>query len=64
VVLVSDVAIQAAQAALWSAARLVAEPGATAPLAALLSKAYVPAADERVGVVICGGNTTAVDFTR
>jgi len=62
VVLVTDDAIRAAQAALWSTARIVAEPGAAAPLAALLSGAYAPATGERVGVVVSGGNTTAVDF--
>jgi threonine dehydratase len=62
VVLVEDDAIRAAQRALWSALRIVAEPGAAAPLAALLSGAYTPAAGERVGVVISGANTTAVDF--
>jgi threonine dehydratase len=41
---------------------VVAEPGASAPFAALVSGAYRPRAGERVGVVICGGNTTAVDF--
>jgi len=64
VVLVSDDAIRYAQQALWSAARVVAEPGGVATLAALLSNAYVPAAGERVGAVISGGNTTAVDFER
>lgn len=64
VVLVGDEAIRGAQRSLWSALRLVAEPGAAAPLAALLSGAYVPAASERVGIVVSGGNTTAVDFTR
>ena len=64
VVLVSDDAIRHAQQALWSAARVVAEPGGVATLAALLSNAYVPAAGERVGAVISGGNTTAVDFER
>ena len=62
VVLVSDDAIRQAQQALWSAARVVAEPGGAATLAALLSGAYVPAEGERVGAVISGGNTTAVDF--
>jgi threonine dehydratase len=62
VVLVSDAAIQGAQQALWETLRLVAEPGAAAPLAALLSGAYTPAVRERVGVLISGGNTTAVDF--
>jgi threonine dehydratase len=40
----------------------VAEPGGAAALAALLEGGYTPGADERVGVVISGGNTTAVDF--
>jgi threonine dehydratase len=62
VVLVSDDAIVAAQQALWEGARAVAEPGAAAPFAALLSEAYVPAPGERVGVVVSGANTTAVDF--
>ena len=62
VVLVSDDAIRQAQQALWSSARLVAEPGGAAAFAALLSRQHVPAPGERVGVVISGGNTTAVDF--
>ena len=44
--------------------RIVAEPGGAAAFSALLSGAYVPARGERVGVVISGGNTTAVDFDR
>jgi threonine dehydratase len=62
VVLVSDAAIRRAQDALWARTRLVAEPGGAAALAALLDGAYVPAAGERVGVLVSGGNTTAVDF--
>jgi threonine dehydratase len=31
-------------------------------MAALLSGAYEPAEGERVGVVLCGGNTDAVKF--
>jgi threonine dehydratase len=62
VVLVSDEAIMNAQAAAWSTLRLVAEPGAAAPLAALLSGAYRPRPGERVGVVISGANTAAVQF--
>jgi threonine dehydratase len=62
VVLVADAAIQQAQVALWSTVRVVAEPGAAAALAALLSGAYVPASGERVAVLISGANTTAVDF--
>jgi len=63
-VLVSDDAIRAAQTALWRVLRVAAEPGGAAAFAALLSGRYLPGADERVGVVVCGGNTTAVDFTR
>ena len=64
VVLVTDEAIRRAQLALWESFRVVAEPGGAAPVAALLAGAYVPAAGERVGVVLSGGNTTAVDFGR
>jgi threonine dehydratase len=62
VVLVSDDAIRRAQETLWDVVRVVAEPGAAAGLAALLDGAYTPAAGERVGVLISGANTTAVDF--
>ena len=64
VVLVSDDAIVAAQWTLWDVARIVAEPGAAAPFAALIDGRYVPAPGERIGVVVCGANTTAVDFGR
>jgi threonine dehydratase len=64
VLLVSDAAIRQAQDALWATLRVVAEPGGAAAFAALLRCAYVPAPGERVGVVVSGGNTTAVDFGR
>jgi threonine dehydratase len=64
VVLVADAAIRQAQEALWQVLRVVAEPGGAAALAALLSGGYRPARDEHVGVVVSGGNTTAVDFAR
>jgi threonine dehydratase len=64
VVLVTDEAIRQAQHSLWSTLRLVVEPGGAAALAALLSQAYVPQPGERVGVVLSGANTTAVDFDR
>jgi threonine dehydratase len=44
--------------------RIAAEPGGGAALAALLSGRYRPAKDERVAVLPCGANTTAVDFDR
>jgi threonine dehydratase len=64
VVLVGDEAIVNAQRALWDVVRVVAEPGGAAALAALLSGRYRPAATERVGVMVSGGNTVAVDFNR
>jgi threonine dehydratase len=64
VVLVSDEAILEAQRRLWKALRVVAEPGGATALAALTSRQYVPASGERVGLLICGANTTAVDFQR
>jgi len=63
-VLVEDDAIRNAQSVLWRVLRVVAEPGGAAALAALISAQYVPAPQERVGVLICGGNTVAVDFDR
>jgi threonine dehydratase len=62
VILVTDDSIQAAQEVLWNALRIVTEPGGAAAFAALLSGRYAPRAGERVGVLLCGGNTTAVDF--
>jgi len=64
VVLVPDAAIRRAQQALWDGLRLVAEPGGAAAFSALLGAAYVPAPGERIGVLVSGGNTTAVDFGR
>jgi threonine dehydratase len=61
-VLVSDESIQEAQKALWNGLRVVAEPGGAAAFAALLSGRYRTEPGERVGVLICGGNTTAVTF--
>jgi threonine dehydratase len=62
VVLVEDEAIRRAQQALWSTLRVAAEPGGAAAFAALVSRRYQPGTRERVGVLVCGGNTTAVDF--
>jgi threonine dehydratase len=64
VLLVEDEAIESAQEALWRALRVASEPGGAAAFAALLSRRYQPKLGERVGVLLCGGNTTAVDFTR
>ncbi|MEP6759653.1 MAG: threonine/serine dehydratase [Actinomycetota bacterium] len=62
VVLVSDEDILRARRLLWEECRLVVEPGAAATLAALTSGAYQPTAGERVGLVLCGGNTDPGDL--
>jgi len=64
VVLVPDEAIAAAQKALWQVLRIVAEPGGATALSAVLSGAYAPIPGERIGIIICGGNTVAVHFER
>lgn len=64
VILVPDAAIRAAQEALWRGLHVVTEPGGAAAFAPLLAGLYVPKAGERVGVLLCGANTTAVDFSR
>ena len=64
ILLVSDAAILTTQRLLWDKLRIVAEPGACAALASLVSERYSPALREHVAVVISGANTTAVDFDR
>jgi hypothetical protein len=54
--------IRDAQRILWRAIRVATEPGGAAAMAALLSGAYRPRSEERVGVVLCGGNTDAVSY--
>jgi threonine dehydratase len=61
--LVPDQAIAEAQQKLWEVLRVVTEPGGAAAFAPLLSGLYRPAAGERVGVLLCGANTTAVNFS-
>jgi len=62
VVLVPDEAINRAQLALWETLRVVAEPGGAAAFAALVSGRYEPRPGEHVGILLSGGNTTAVNF--
>jgi threonine dehydratase len=64
VALVTDDEIRAAQRRLWDLLRVVAEPGGAAPFAALLAGKIQTRPGERVGVLLSGGNTTAVDFER
>ncbi len=63
VILVSDDEITQAQKSLWNGLRAVTEPGGAAAFAALLARRYQPMPGERVGVLLCGGNTSAVNFT-
>jgi len=62
VVLVEDDEILSAQKELWDRLRIAAEAGGAAAYAGLLRCSFEKS--ERVGVLICGGNTTAVDFSR
>ena len=62
VILVPDDAIRQSQAALWDVVRVATEPGGATAFSALLSGRYKPRAGERVGVVVCGANTTAVNL--
>jgi threonine dehydratase len=61
-VLVDDQAIVDARRQLWEDYRIVVEHGTAAAQAALLSGAYVPAAGERVVVLLCGANTNPADL--
>ena len=54
--LVTDESIRTAQLWLWKEFKLAIEPAAALPLAALHSGRYVPRADEKVCLIICGAN--------
>jgi threonine dehydratase len=54
--LLPEAAIAEAQHLLWRELRLVVEPAAALPLAALRCGAVRPARGERVALVICGAN--------
>lgn len=63
VVLVSDEEILEAQKRLWESVRVVAEPGGAAAFAGLLSGRYKTEPGERIGVIVCGGNTDKVSLS-
>ncbi len=54
---VTDADVTHAQRRLWETTRMVCEPGGVTALAGLTSGAYIPDAGERIGVLLCGGNT-------
>ena len=62
VVLVTDEEIRQTQRALWDTLRILAEPGGAAALAGLRSGKYQPQPGERVGIIVCGGNTDPARF--
>jgi threonine dehydratase len=64
VVLVTDDEIRDAQEKLWKTLRVVAEPGGATAFAACCSGRYKPRPKERIGVVVSGGNTDAVNYKR
>ena len=61
-VLVDEDSIIKAQQLLWDELRIAAEPAGVVPIAALISGRYRPAPDERVGVLVCGGNVDLSSF--
>jgi threonine dehydratase len=61
-VTVTEEAIVSAQKSLWQETRQLVEPAAAAALSALISGAYRPEKDERVAVLICGGNLAEDPF--
>src|ERR1041385_4842481 len=61
-ILVSDDEILVAQKRLWETLRIAAEPGGATAFAGLLSGRYKPEHGERVGVIVCGGNTDKVSL--
>ncbi len=60
-VVVTDEQLAEAQQRLWDRLRLVVEPAAAAPIAALINGTWTPRTRlaGRVGVILCGGNTDA-----
>ncbi|SLN39548.1 Phenylserine dehydratase [Roseovarius albus] len=53
---VSDVAIRAAQEWLWREMRQLVEPAGATALAALMARAYRSEPGEKVAILVCGGN--------
>ena len=56
VITLDDESILTAQRTLWTRHHLASEAGGAAAFAALLSGAYKPQKDERVGLILCGSN--------
>ncbi|MGH1491051.1 MAG: serine/threonine dehydratase [Acidimicrobiales bacterium] len=63
-VLVDDEAVLAAQRDLWERFRIITEPSAAVPVAAIASGAWRPESGQHVGVVVCGANTSFDNLIR
>ena len=63
-VLVDEESIIKAQQLLWDELRIAAEPAGVVPIAALISGRYSPSPDEKVGIIICGGNVDLSSFNQ
>jgi threonine dehydratase len=59
---VSDRDLIDAQRVLWESARVAAEPAAAAPLAALMTGAYVLDSNEVVALIVSGANFDPSDL--
>ncbi|MEL7158634.1 MAG: serine/threonine dehydratase [Actinomycetota bacterium] len=59
-VLVSDDDVTAARHLLWDRFRIMTEPSAAVPVAAVLSGAYELRAGRHVGIIVCGANTAGL----
>lgn len=57
-VVVTDADVKEAGAVLWDRFRIVVEPSAAVPIAAVLSGAFKAEPDEHVGIIVCGANTS------
>ncbi len=62
-VLVGDDATLAARQSLWDRYRIVVEPSAAVPIAAVMAGAWLPRPGGHTGIVVCGANTSLDDLT-
>ena len=61
-VVVSDDEVEQARQLIWNQFRILTEPSAAVPVAALISGRYRPAPNSHTVVVICGANTEPAKF--
>jgi len=61
-VVVTDDEVQQARHILWSQFRILTEPSAAVPVAALISQRFIPEPNSHTVVLICGANTEPSKF--